>query len=141
VFTNGNAQCPTEYLQTGWDSSQLQPTTNGSYTVFQGGNKGLALNLGQAPTFLQQLNTMWPGTAAAYNGNAKLVQWPANPYSLGSYACWKVGQVTTIKGAEYKAVGNLYFAGEHTSGNNQGFMEGGAETGAAVATAIAKVLA
>jgi monoamine oxidase len=52
-----------------------------------------------------------------------------------------VGQVTTIKGAEYKAVGNLYFAGEHTSGNNQGFMEGGAETGAAVATAIAKVLA
>jgi monoamine oxidase len=141
LFTNGNAQAASNYIQTGWDSSQLQPVTQGSYTVFQGGNQGLALSLAQAPVFLQQLNTIWPGTAAAYTGTAKLMYWPANPYSLGSYACWRVGQVTTIKGAEYKAIGRLFFAGEHTSGNNQGYMEGGAETGAAVAKEIAKVLA
>lgn len=141
IFTNGNQQQQNTYVQTGWDSSQLQPTTQGSYTIFQGGNQGLALSLTQAPTFLQQLNSIWPGTAAAYTGTSKLMYWPANPYSLGSYACWRVGQVTTIKGAEYKAVGRMYFAGEHTSSDNQGFMEGGAETGAAVAKEITKVLA
>jgi monoamine oxidase len=141
IFTNGNQQQHSVYVQTGWDSSQLQPATNGSYTVFQGGSAGLALSLAQAPDFLQQLNTIWPGTATAYTGTAKLMYWPANPYSLGSYACWRVGQVTSIKGAEYKAVGRLYFAGEHTSSNSQGYMEGGAETGAAVAKEITKVLA
>jgi len=32
-------------------------------------------------------------------------------------------------GVEGERVGNLYFAGEHTSLENQGYMEGGCETG------------
>ena len=42
-----------------------------------------------------------------------------------------------MMGAEGKKVGNLYFAGEHTSLFFQGYMEGAAETGDAVAKQIA----
>ena len=137
IFTNGSTEFSEAYIQTGWDSSQLQPVSNGSYTVFQGGQLGAALNLSQAGTFLQQLDSIWPGTQAQHNGIVKLIHWPSWKWSLGSYSCWRVGQVTTIKGAEYAPVGNLFFAGEHTSSVNQGYMEGGAETGSMVAKAIA----
>ena len=86
---------------------------------------------------LNHLDTMWPGTAAQYNGNTKLIHWPTNPWSLGSYACWRVGQVTAMMGAEGERVGNLYFAGEHTSLWFQGYMEGAVETADAVAKEIA----
>jgi monoamine oxidase len=42
-----------------------------------------------------------------------------------------------MMGAEGERVGNLYFAGEHTSLWFQGYMEGAAETAAAVAKEIA----
>jgi monoamine oxidase len=137
IFTNGiNNNTP--YIQTGWDSGQLQPSTTSSFTVFQGGTQGTNLSLAQSGTFINQLNTMWCGMASAYNGVSKLIHWPSFQHSLGSYACWRVGQVSTIKGAEGQRVDKLFFAGEHTSGNNQGYMEGGAETGMDVANVIAK---
>jgi monoamine oxidase len=140
IFTNGTPANPSTYIQTGWDNSQMQPGTNGGFTVYGGGIQGLALNDSMAPIFVSQLETMWPGCAAAYTGVAKLVHWPSNPWVKASYSCWKVGQVTTISGAEGLAVDNLFFAGEHTSAWNQGFMEGGAETGAAVARTIGKMV-
>ena len=33
-------------LQTGWDNSWVQPGTSGGYTVYQGGDKGIALGYG-----------------------------------------------------------------------------------------------
>jgi monoamine oxidase len=140
VFTNGTSANPSTYIQTGWDNSQMQPGVHGGFTVYGGGIQGLALNDSMAPTFVAQLETMWPGCQAAYTGVAKLVHWPSNPWVKASYSCWKVGQVTTISGAEGLAVDNLFFAGEHTSAWNQGFMEGGAETGAAVARTITKMV-
>jgi monoamine oxidase len=136
VFTNGSPANPSQFIQTGWDGTRMQPGTNGSYTVFQGGNQGTNLSTSQAPVMLGQLDAMWPGTAATYNGVSKLIHWPTNPWSQGSYACWRVGQVTTIMGYEGKNVGKLYFAGEHCSLWFQGYMEGAAETGANVAKEI-----
>ena len=43
---------------------------------------------------------------------------------------------TSISGAEFERVYDLHFAGEHTSLDAQGFMEGGALSGAMVAQAI-----
>jgi monoamine oxidase len=137
IFSNGPAANSTQFIQTGWDNTRMQPGTNGGYTVYQGGNQGTNLSLSQANTMLNHLNVMWPGTAAQYNGTAKLIHWPSNPWSLGSYACWRVGQVTTMMGAEGKKVGNLYFAGEHTSLWFQGYMEGAVETADTVAKQIA----
>jgi monoamine oxidase len=53
-----------------------------------------------------------------------------------SYACYLPGQWTSICGAEGERVGNLHFAGEHTSLDFQGFMEGGCESGQRAAQEI-----
>ncbi|RYE23268.1 MAG: NAD(P)/FAD-dependent oxidoreductase [Sphingobacteriaceae bacterium] len=133
VFTNS-------VIQNGWDNSWAQPGQNGGFTVYQGGTEGLRLGDStpefQAPKFLEQLEKMWPGCKAAFNGRIKRMHWPDYPFTKGSYACYKVGQYTSIRGAERKPVGNLYFAGEHCSLEFQGFMNGAAETGRMAAEEI-----
>ena len=59
-----------------------------------------------------------------------------NPFSLGSYSYWKVGQYTLFSGAEGAPSGNCHFAGEHCSTSFQGYMEGGASEGIRAATEI-----
>ncbi|HVF97418.1 MAG TPA: FAD-dependent oxidoreductase [Flavisolibacter sp.] len=131
-------------IQTGWDNSQLQGSAAAGFTVYQGGKKGVQLGSGtpqsQAPKFVAQLDKMWPGCGGAYTGVAQRMHWPEHPYTKGSYACYKVGQYTTIRGAETKPVGNLFFAGEHCSSNFQGFMNGAAETGRMAAADVIKAV-
>jgi monoamine oxidase len=64
------------------------------------------------------------------------MHWPTFPWTLGSYACFLPGQWTGIRGAIGERVGNLHFAGEHCAFDNQGFMEGGCETGEWAAQAV-----
>jgi monoamine oxidase len=61
---------------------------------------------------------------------------PGDPYLLGSYACWRVGQCTLFGGYEGVRQGPIHFAGEHCSTSWQGFMEGGASEGARAAREI-----
>jgi monoamine oxidase len=129
-------------IQTGWDNSWAQSGNNGGFTVYGGGNAGVALGTGTAESqsvrFLDQLEKMWKGCRNAFNGNAKRMHWPEYPYTKGSYACYTIGQYTSIRGAEIKPVGNFHFAGEHCSANFQGFMNGAAETGRMAANSILK---
>ncbi|MEN9250745.1 MAG: FAD-dependent oxidoreductase, partial [Gloeomargarita sp. GXS_bins_116] len=66
--------------------------------------------------------------------------WPGHAWARGSYACWKVGQYTTLAGSEFAPVGRLFFAGEHTSLDYQGYMNGAAETGRRVAQLLHRQL-
>jgi monoamine oxidase len=129
-------------IQTGWDNSWAQSGNNGGFTVYGGGNAGIALGNGtpesQSVRFLDQLEKMWKGCRNAFNGNVKRMHWPEYPYTKGSYACYTIGQYTSIRGAEIKPVGNFYFAGEHCSNYFQGFMNGAAETGRMAAHSILK---
>ena len=131
-------------IQTGWDNTQLQNSAGAGFTVYQGGKRGLALGDGtpdsQAPKFVSQLDQMWPGCSAAFTGKAARMHWPEHPFTKGSYACYKPGQYTTIRGAEIKPVGNLFFAGEHCSSYFQWFMNGAAETGRMAAQDVIKAL-
>lgn len=79
--------------------------------------------------YFQQLDAIWPGVSRTWNGKATLGNAQADPNILASYSCWLVGQCTTIAGHEAPPQGRVHFAGEHTSMSNQGFMEGGAESG------------
>lgn len=137
VFTDAN-------FQLGWDSSQMQMGTGGAYTFFIGGNESDALGMSspeqKLSQYLQQLENVFPGISAEYNGKVDKFHWPTHPFTKGSYACYKVGQWTTIGGAEIEPVGNLFFAGEHCSVNFQGYMNGGAETGRIAAENIVSVL-
>ena len=55
--------------------------------------------------------------------------WTGDRWHKGSYTYWSVGQCTTIAGYERARQGNVHFAGEHTSRDLQGYMEGAAREG------------
>src|SRR5262245_11927636 len=67
---------------------------------------------------------------------------PRPPLTKGSDTCKQPGYFTTIADNEQKPVGNLFFAGEHTSSfyEWQGFMEGGALSGLRAAAEVLQVL-
>jgi monoamine oxidase len=127
-------------IQNAWDHTRTQAGPAGGITIFQGGSAGLALGrqspASQADAFSKGVDAMFPGSHAARNGNSGAFHWPTFPWSLGSYACYKTSQWTTLAGEEGKADGNLFFAGEHCSQEFQGYMNGGAETGRRAAEAI-----
>ena len=127
-------------LETTWDTSRGQAGAEGILTNYVGGARGLAIGEGSAEErareLLPWLDAVFPGTAAAYlPGRAVRMHWPTHPHTLGSFACFRPGQA-----AWYDALGGridrLHFAGEHTSEEHQGYMEGAAETGARAAREI-----
>ena len=117
----------------GWDSSQLQSSQNGSFTVFGGGQFGDSLSRRTADDitgdFVPQLERIYPGMAAAFNKKHIKYCWAGNPLAKGGYSSFKKGQWSTLAGWESVPVGNVYFAGEHVSREFQGYMNGGAQTG------------
>lgn len=128
-------------LQTTWETSRMQAGKAGILTNFTGGRHGLEIGNGspkqQADMAARQLDAIYPGISAARADSREArFHWPTHPWTLGSYACFAPGQWTTLRGAIGERVENLYFAGEHCAFDNQGFMEGGVETGEWAAQAI-----
>ncbi len=126
TFTDLDFQCC-------WETSRGQPGSHAILTNFAGGNLGLHLNDGdvhdRAASFVSQLEKVYPGVADAYTKKAIRQHWPSAPFALGSYTCFKPGQYSTLADNIATPVGNLFFAGEHTSENFNGYMEGAAESG------------
>ncbi|HEV8713544.1 MAG TPA: FAD-dependent oxidoreductase [Candidatus Binatia bacterium] len=130
--SNGSTFSDLSY-QSSWDTTRGQAGLHGILTNFVGGERGVAVGDGtpeeQAADFVAQINTVFPGAASAYTGQAVRAHWPTAPFVKGSYTCYRPGQYTTIAGAEMEPVGSLHFAGEHTSLHSQGFMNGACESG------------
>ncbi|MFL6588676.1 MAG: flavin monoamine oxidase family protein [Chthoniobacterales bacterium] len=126
TFTDMEFQCC-------WETSRGQPGSHSILTNFAGGNLGLHLNDGdvqdRAASFVGQLEKIYPGVAEAFTKKAMRQHWPSAPFTLGSYTCFKPGQYTTLADSIATSVGNLFFAGEHTSVGFNGYMEGAAESG------------
>lgn len=126
-------------FQLSWESTRLQPGKAGIIVAYSGGLSGLEIGQGtpaeQARAFARDFDRVFPGVAASRNTEARF-HWPTHPWTLGSYSCYLPGQWTAIRGAEGTREGNLHFAGEHTSLDFQGYMEGGCESGERVAREI-----
>jgi monoamine oxidase len=126
TFTDLEFQCC-------WETSRGQPGSHAILTNFAGGKLGEHLDDGElqdrAAAFASQVNRIYPGAAGAFTKKAVRQHWPSSPFALGSYTCFKPGQYTTLAGSIATAVGNLFFAGEHTSADFNGYMEGAAESG------------
>ncbi len=137
--SNGSTITDLAY-QLSWETSRLQPGTTGILTNFTGGRHGLELASGtaaeQAAAFTRDLDRLFPGVAAVRLDKQARFTWPSFPWTRGSYASYRPGQWTGFGGEEGRRVGNLHFAGEHTSQSAQGFMEGGCESGERVAEEI-----
>jgi monoamine oxidase len=147
---NGNSYADTGYQNT-WDVTRAQDGSTGILVDYTGGGVPLASFGGDttdpkvvatfAKTFLSQIEPLFPGLTAQWNGRATLDVPLANPFLLGSYSYWKVGQYTQFSGYEKArqpdpVTGKCHFAGEHCSQDFQGYMEGGASEGYRAATEI-----
>jgi monoamine oxidase len=149
-ISTGTSYTDTGY-QSGWDVSRGQSGSTGILVDYTGGGVPLASFTGDvddpdvvarlARTYLSQIEPVFPGLSELWNGRATLDVPLNNPFLLGSYSYWKVGQYTQFSGYEGARqpdpkTGKCHFAGEHCSINFQGFMEGGAEEGARAANEI-----
>jgi monoamine oxidase len=123
-----------------WETSRLQKGASGILTNFTGGRRGLEIGAGtaeeRARELARMLDRVFPGVSGDRNGKQARFLWPAFKWTRGSYASYRPGQWTAFGGEEGRRVGNLHFAGEHTSASAQGFMEGGCESGERVAAEI-----
>jgi monoamine oxidase len=92
--------------------------------------------MARAQQFAAQIEPLLPGISDRLNGRATLDFWPASAYTRGSYSFWKVGQYTAFAGVERERSGNCHFAGEHTSVDFQGYLNGAVESGYRAAAEI-----
>ena len=147
---NGATYSDTGYQNT-WDVTRAQNGATGILVDYTGGGVPLASFTGDptdpkvvarfASTFLRQIEPVFPGITKQWNGRATLDVPLSNPFLLGSYSYWKVGQYTQFSGYEKArqpdpVTGKCHFAGEHCSQDFQGFMEGGASEGYRAAAEI-----
>jgi monoamine oxidase len=139
---NGDTTADTGYQNT-WEVSRGQAGRSGILVDYTGGKIGASFGSGtaasRARTFLAQLEPVLPGITKRATGKATLDFWPGHPWTKGSYSYWKVGQYTKFSGVEREREGRLgtcHFAGEHTSVDFQGYLQGAVETGQRAADEI-----
>jgi monoamine oxidase len=134
-----------------WDDSvPLGP--NGSPALllgFPGGHVGKTGLTGPAhdtapaadvASFLTEIEPVYPGTSAAYTGRAYEDHWALDPWVHGAYSYARVGQAATFGHLAGLAEGPYHFAGEHTSVQHQGFLDGAVETGERAARQLLRAI-
>ncbi len=137
--SNGNTYADTGYQNT-WEVTRAQGGKPGILVDYTGGTIGASFGQGTAASrgkrFLQQIEPVLPGLSDSWNGKAAVDFWPGYRWTKGSYSYWKVGQYTKFAGTERKRQGNCHFAGEHTSIDFQGYLNGAVESGERVVSEI-----
>jgi monoamine oxidase len=137
--SNGETFADTGYQNT-WEVTRAQPGKSGILVDYTGGKIGASFGAGtpesRAKQFLAQLEPVLPGATKAWNGKSTVDFWPGNPWTKGSYSYWRVGQYQRFAGMEGRRQGNCLFAGEHTSIDFQGYLNGAVETGQRAAAEI-----
>jgi monoamine oxidase len=142
------------FISSGWqlvesDASGGYTGPTSLWTAFPGGNDtrtivntyGLTSDDGIPPTrmindTLKQLEPVLPGVTSAYTGKAWYDFGILDPFIRGGYSYWRVGQYTGFSGYEGVAEGRIHFAGEHTTPDAQGFMEGALLSGERCASEV-----
>jgi len=136
---NGETYADTGYQNT-WEVSRAQPGASGILVDYTGGTIGASFGSGtpssRAKQFLAQIEPVIPGITKAWNGRATIDFWTGYPWTKGSYSYWKVGQYTKFSGAEREQSGACHFAGEHTSIDFQGYLNGAVESGERAAAEV-----
>lgn len=130
-------------FQSVWETSRAQPGDAGVLTNYLGGKAGEGDEKTALEALRAGLSAMSPRLAESLD-EAALASffWARHPFTLGSYASAKPGQYTTLLdiAAEPALDGRLQFAGEHTSANFLGYMNGGVESGNRAAAAVLELV-
>lgn len=148
--SNGNSFSDAGY-QSSWEVTRSQPGVPGILNFFSGGQAASAVHsqrafatardahvVDDAQNVIHQAQRVFPGLSGAWNGKATLSLPHKSKLFRASYAYYRVGQYTQFAGYEGVRQGRVFFCGEHTSTDFQGFMEGGAREGRRVGKQLAK---
>jgi monoamine oxidase len=148
--SNGASYSDAGY-QVSWEVTRKQAGTPGILVLYSGGNNTLSMKttvpfataadpkvVQDAQKGLTQIAGTYPNLS--WNGKATQSLMHKNPYANLAYSYYKPGQYTDFGGYEAKKQGGVYFCGEHTTQDYQGFMEGGAITGEDTANKLIKKL-
>jgi monoamine oxidase len=126
-----------------WDVSAAQAGDYGILVGFPGGGRGVlpAPAHGPAPKsiadeYVRELDRIYPGIAKLYTGVAYLDVWAHDVWHHGAYSYYRVGQYTQFAGIEPVPEGNVFFAGEQTSYNDMGYINGAVISGERAARQI-----
>ena len=146
---NGSGYSDRPGLQATWETNAVKGGADGGIlTRYLGGGVARTQDSSrlqaEARRFAMELENVLPGATEMVrtdqNGNLLVAgeNWGTNAFSKGSYASTRPGYFTTSAHHEAKPIGNLMFAGDHTSSfyEWQGFMEGAALSGLRAASEV-----
>lgn len=152
-ISTGGGDSDTGY-QESWETSRAQAGASGILTFFSAGSAvgnvfsrqpfataANPLAAADAARALKQAAPVFPSAPKQWNGKATQSLWHLNPLAGLAYSYYKPGQYTTFAGYEKRRQGDVFFCGEHTSIDFQGFMEGGAVEGERAAREVLKAIA
>lgn len=126
----------TDRAQLIWETSRAQAGEQGILTNFLQGQQNRDAALADMRAGLGALSQ--ESAAALDDTKVAFMVWARQPFALGSYSTIRVGQYTTL--VEHAATpsddGRIHFAGEHTSVDFMGFMNGAVESGERAAAAL-----
>jgi monoamine oxidase len=136
---NGDTYADTGYQAT-WEVTRAQPGPTGVLVDYTGGDIGASFGTGSAASrakqFLAQIEPVLPGISAQWDSRAHLQYWATFPWTKGSYSYYKPGQYTRFGGAESEPEGAIHFAGEHTTQDFQGYLNGAVFSGLRAAAEV-----
>jgi monoamine oxidase len=136
---NGDTYSDTGFQNT-WEVSRGQPGTAGILVDYTGGRIGDTFRTGtpesRARGFLAQLEPVLPGVTDQWDGRATVDHWPSQPWARGSYSYYKPGQYSAFGGSEEEVSGACHFAGEHTTQDFQGYLQGAVFSGQRAAAEV-----
>jgi len=115
-----------------WDTSAGQEGVGGILTNFLTGASAKGEESAALATLEKGLKDLSPDLANALTPNVRQsFFWPSHPHTKASYAGALVGQYTSFfeYAARTELGGKLLFAGEHTSAESVGFMNGAVDAG------------
>ncbi len=136
-FCNGSVFTDKSF-QTTWETSRGQEGTSGIITNFMGGSPAENYQPDYLNKFLKEASALFPGLSTKFDGNKAVMNWPKVNTIRASYSCPLVGQYTWVyqAAATTECEGRLLFAGEHTSFESPGYMNGAVESGNRVANEL-----
>lgn len=127
-----------------WDATDLQPdrdTTSVCLTAFSGGTAAdLCRKFSpddRSAMYARELESLYPGFQKALQKEA-FIDWPGDPWAMGSYSFPAPGQVTSQGPLLRKGFGRLHFAGEYSQYKFVGYMEGALTSGVELAQRLAQ---
>jgi monoamine oxidase len=132
--SNGSVYTDLPFQQV-WETSRGQDGASGLLTNFLAPPASLKPEAELRATLRDGLTRYSPAIAESLTSTGAAMFWPRHPQIRGSYACAGVGQYTSIleETSSPELDGAILFAGEHTSPEFLGFMNGAVESGERVA--------